>query len=273
MYNCGMLLREARAQMPAIRRQPVQNQGDSPHGPTYQGRCGRHPQQPVGCCRTCFLSEGVSNASLNDIAQAAGATRGAIYWHFKDKVDLFNAMMERVTLPLECASDECAGHIRMSPLQRLRAVIDFVLRSLEKDESMRRVFEIAMFRVEYVGELSAVRDRHVEASLEFRRQFAAELALAASDQGVEPAVLGGGGGVGTAGALRWPDAGLAAGRRGFRPGGNRPRSGGCLSARPGVRCVGQLRPAVRGHPLEDLPGVPQRRAIIPVRAARARMRL
>ncbi|AVS76228.1 TetR family transcriptional regulator [Paracidovorax cattleyae] len=132
-----------------------------------------------------FYQKGVSNASLNDIAQAAGATRGAIYWHFKDKVDLFNAMMERVTLPLECASDECAGHNRMSPLQRLRAVIDFVLRSLEKDESMRRVFEIAMFRVEYVGELSAVRDRHVEASLEFRRQFAVELALAASDQGVE----------------------------------------------------------------------------------------
>ncbi|SFE25323.1 TetR family transcriptional regulator [Paracidovorax konjaci] len=131
-----------------------------------------------------FYQKGVSHASLNDIAQAAGATRGAIYWHFKDKVDLFNAMMERVTLPLECANGEYAGNDRMAPLQRLRAVIDFVLRSLEKDESMRRVFEIAMFRVEYVGELSAVRDRHVEASLEFRQQFANELSQAAREQGL-----------------------------------------------------------------------------------------
>ena len=48
-----------------------------------------------------FQSRGVSHTSLNDIATAAGTTRGAIYWHFKDKADLFNAMMERVTLPLE----------------------------------------------------------------------------------------------------------------------------------------------------------------------------
>eukprot|EP01031_Cornospumella_fuschlensis_P049721 gene49721-60863_t len=48
-----------------------------------------------------FQAQGVSRTSLNDIAKHAGTTRGAIYWHFKDKADLFNAMMERVTLPLE----------------------------------------------------------------------------------------------------------------------------------------------------------------------------
>ena len=42
-----------------------------------------------------FQARGVSRTSLNDIATAAGTTRGAIYWHFKDKADLFNAMMER----------------------------------------------------------------------------------------------------------------------------------------------------------------------------------
>ncbi|MBA3594550.1 MAG: TetR family transcriptional regulator [Polaromonas sp.] len=30
-----------------------------------------------------------------------GTNRGAIYWHFRDKVHLFNAMMKRVTLPQE----------------------------------------------------------------------------------------------------------------------------------------------------------------------------
>src|SRR5690606_37316517 len=108
-----------------------------------------------------FYDKGVARASLNEIALAAGATRGAIYWHFKDKADLFNAMMDRVTLPLEGAcrageSAQCAG-----PLQRLRMVIAQLLASVEQDAHTRRVFEIAMYRVEYVTELSGVRERHL----------------------------------------------------------------------------------------------------------------
>ena len=37
-----------------------------------------------------FSQQGVSSTSLGEIAKAAGVTRGAIYWHFKDKSDLFN---------------------------------------------------------------------------------------------------------------------------------------------------------------------------------------
>ena len=37
-----------------------------------------------------FQARGVSRTSLNDIATAAGTTRGAIYWHFKDKADLLS---------------------------------------------------------------------------------------------------------------------------------------------------------------------------------------
>ena len=45
----------------------------------------------IDAAERLFDSRGVSRTSLQDIAQAAGATRGAIYWHFKDKADLFNA--------------------------------------------------------------------------------------------------------------------------------------------------------------------------------------
>ena len=48
-----------------------------------------------------FERRGVSRTSMQDIATAAGLTRGAIYWHFRDKVDLFNAMMDRAILPFE----------------------------------------------------------------------------------------------------------------------------------------------------------------------------
>lgn len=48
-----------------------------------------------------FFEKGVSRSSLADIAQAAGVTRGAIYWHFENKGDLFTAMFDRVILPLD----------------------------------------------------------------------------------------------------------------------------------------------------------------------------
>ena len=48
-----------------------------------------------------FSERGVSHTSLEDIAQAAGVTRGAIYWHFKNKSQLFAAMVNRVSLPIE----------------------------------------------------------------------------------------------------------------------------------------------------------------------------
>lgn len=41
-----------------------------------------------------FSQQGVSATSLAQIAQAAGVTRGAIYWHFKDKSDLFGEIWE-----------------------------------------------------------------------------------------------------------------------------------------------------------------------------------
>jgi TetR/AcrR family acrAB operon transcriptional repressor len=48
-----------------------------------------------------FYDKGVANASLEEIAAAAQLTRGAIYWHFKDKAELFDAMMCRVVMPAE----------------------------------------------------------------------------------------------------------------------------------------------------------------------------
>jgi len=127
-----------------------------------------------------FYEKGVARASLNEIAQAAGATRGAIYWHFKDKLDLFNAMMDRVTLPLEQAADQDEASA-MPPLERLRHLIDFVQRSIAHDERTRRVFEIAMYRVEYVNELAGVRERHIEGCAGFQAQIEGNLRLAAEE--------------------------------------------------------------------------------------------
>ena len=52
-----------------------------------------------------FEKNGVSRTSLEDIAVAAGVTRGAIYGHFTSKGDLFVAMWERIRPPVDNVYD------------------------------------------------------------------------------------------------------------------------------------------------------------------------
>jgi len=108
-----------------------------------------------------FEARGVSGTSLHEIARAAGLTRGAIYWHFKDKADLFNAMMERVTLPLEDSGEAGSFKSRELTLAQLRVGFIDVMRKVMADPQLRRVFDIATRKIEYVGEMVAVQERRL----------------------------------------------------------------------------------------------------------------
>ncbi|MEO8058803.1 MAG: TetR family transcriptional regulator [Burkholderiales bacterium] len=108
-----------------------------------------------------FEQRGVSGTSLHEIAKAAGVTRGAIYWHFKDKADLFNAMMERATMPLEEGGGVCGFEHSELSLAQMRDGFVAVLRQVVADPQMKRVFGIATHKVEYIGEMDAVRERHL----------------------------------------------------------------------------------------------------------------
>src|SRR5258706_11650590 len=108
-----------------------------------------------------FYDKGVANASLEDIAGAAEVTRGAIYWHFRDKAELFDAMMQRVVLPAEEMLESAESSGNAEPLQLLRrATIDVLVRTAQ-DPRMQRVFEIAYHKCEYVGDAVGVRARHI----------------------------------------------------------------------------------------------------------------
>lgn len=135
-----------------------------------------------------FQAQGVSRTSLQDIARRAGATRGAVYWHFKDKADLFNAMMERVTLPLEQSFQDLAQDEKADPLAHIRSLVRDALARIAGDAQTRRVFEVATHKVEYVDELQAVRLRHLAARNAFLLHVERGLASAATRQAVELAV-------------------------------------------------------------------------------------
>ena len=108
-----------------------------------------------------FHQRGVSRTSLQEIAKDAGLTRGAIYWHFENKGELFHAMMERVTLPMMARMTEITPDDEERPLDKIRRNTAAALHQIAHNPQVRRVFEIATQKVEYVDELQSMRERHI----------------------------------------------------------------------------------------------------------------
>lgn len=109
-----------------------------------------------------FQEHGVSHTSLAEIATAAGVTRGAIYWHFANKADLFDAMIQRVFDPLEAKLAELQSNTGDNPIDALRALALYFIDRVAHDPAYLRVLEISWHKCEYVGEMATIRDNHLE---------------------------------------------------------------------------------------------------------------
>lgn len=109
-----------------------------------------------------FQERGVSHTSLAEIASVAGVTRGAVYWHFENKANLFEAMAQRVFDPLEAKLAELQTHEAENPVEVLRAMMRYLLDRVVREPSYFRILEIVWHKCEYVGEMAAIRDTHLE---------------------------------------------------------------------------------------------------------------
>ncbi len=97
-----------------------------------------------------FYEKGVARTSLDDIAKAASVTRGAIYWHFKNKSDLFSAMCDRVKVPFEQAAQANAAEGLADPMASMRKGCIFFLKEAVSNPHSRKVFEIMLHKCEFV---------------------------------------------------------------------------------------------------------------------------
>jgi TetR/AcrR family acrAB operon transcriptional repressor len=114
----------------------------------------------IDAAEEVFRREGVSRTSLAEVAAAAGVTRGAIYWHFRDKAELLDAMCERTLLPLDAAFARTAEAAQVDPLLALRTLAVDALAKLASDRRTQTVFEILFHKCELVGELAERSEAH-----------------------------------------------------------------------------------------------------------------
>lgn len=101
---------------------------------------------------------GVSATSLTDIAMVAGVTRGAIYWHFKNKVELFNEIWFVAESKVHAHELEYQAKFPDDPLHVLTETLIYILDATVSNTEWRALMEIIFHKCEFVGEMASFQD-------------------------------------------------------------------------------------------------------------------
>lgn len=84
-----------------------------------------------------FIEKGFDRASLEEIAQRVGMTRGAVYWHFKDKLSLFEELITQRMSPVQAQLEALLAEKETPPLQKITSFVKMLLQLLAEDEAFR----------------------------------------------------------------------------------------------------------------------------------------
>lgn len=138
-----------------------------------------------------FCERGVAQATLEQVARAAGVTRGAFYWHFKDKEDVLTALHDRFKPPQVALIEAAAESGHQDPMSLLETTGVEFLGLFEADESRQRMFTILSSAVS----TSSAAARHRASNAEMfhlllrMTQRARELGVLAEDLSPEEAAV------------------------------------------------------------------------------------
>lgn len=135
---------------------------------------------------TVFYRQGVANTTLEQIAAEAGVTRGAIYWHFKNKAEIFKTMRDQLILLHEEIVSKAMEEHHEDPLATLERVTIDGFRALTTCEHRRRAYSILFCKCEITGEIADMMERQELAGKELRHSVADAFRLSAEKGVLHP---------------------------------------------------------------------------------------
>ncbi|HHQ5429322.1 TPA: acrEF/envCD operon transcriptional regulator [Citrobacter freundii] len=109
-----------------------------------------------------FAARGVSNTTLNDIADAVSVTRGALYWHFENKTQLFNELWLQQPPLRDLIQDQLIGRWGDNPLQRLREKSVVGLQYIAQNPRQQALMQILYHKCEFHNDMiseQAIREK------------------------------------------------------------------------------------------------------------------
>lgn len=97
----------------------------------------RTAQRILESATELFAARGFVEVSLDDVARAAGVTRGAVYHHYDNKTGLFTAVAARVQSDVAQAVVTAAAHAGAAPGDQLRAGSHAFLDAITRGAAVR----------------------------------------------------------------------------------------------------------------------------------------
>ncbi|MCB5187643.1 TetR family transcriptional regulator [Methylobacillus caricis] len=129
-------------------------------------------QRIINAAREVFAKRGVSRTTIEHIASHAQVTRGAFYWHFQNKMEIFYAMRDQAFLPFIDHLD--AATLDENPEDPLSSIEQFfctIIQMLTDDLATRQIYEIMMVKCEYVDEFATVLQQIITNCQYFMEKF------------------------------------------------------------------------------------------------------
>ncbi|EWC40165.1 TetR family transcriptional regulator [Stutzerimonas stutzeri] len=105
-----------------------------------------------------FSRNGYSNTTLAMIAETAGFSRGPIYWHFKSKDELYEAVLAYSQEPLEQLIEH-SRELAAEPAGALAHFINEWFRLLLEERWYRQSFEILLNKTELTAQMASTLKR------------------------------------------------------------------------------------------------------------------
>lgn len=122
--------------------------------------------QILEAAQKAFYDRGVARTTLADIATLAGVTRGAIYWHFNNKAELVQAMLDSLHEPLEELARASENEEELDPLGCMRQLLVQLFQQIATDPKTRRLNEILFHKCEFTDEMCDMRRQRKTASVD-----------------------------------------------------------------------------------------------------------
>ena len=95
-----------------------------------------------------FWRNGVSRASLHEIAQEAGVTRGALYWYFKNKENLFEELFRQNFEPVHSQMSDEVLHSVPDIWQHLHDTLLSIFKIIAENEQQQKFCNIIFLKCE-----------------------------------------------------------------------------------------------------------------------------
>ncbi|WP_274585549.1 TetR family transcriptional regulator [Neisseria leonii] len=132
-------------------------------------------QQLLDAALEAFYENGVAGTSLDAIAKRAGVTRGALYWHFKNKEDLFENLLKQTFDTVRHAFSDGLTQQADAAGTPLKNALTYLLAHAEENETTRKLCTILHLKCEHIEANRTITDIHKKYSALWEAHFRAAI--------------------------------------------------------------------------------------------------